>query len=379
MKTNDFDDESVSSFDSEEIEDGSGFSGVPTPSGLKDDDELNIDFDEDSEDDSNAIDGIVQERKSNSSVQDNDALKMINTFNTIQMSVIELAGLSNTVIKEVDKLLLVSEQKNEDIKDVSSEYINTYNKVKSLFKKLQDYTDLNEGFIDSVKKLENTTSSNYSNFNDELSVIAENHKYTIESNTEKIINTIDSIGKNIDTKPILKAIEKKLSEDLDKSSLKKIEGQFEKISIIYDGIVKNVDILAGSDSKKGLFYDLNDEIEDFSSKINGLKKGINWIGFGFSLVIGVCIGWYSYMITNEDRKSNLLIDFSLEQQQKFNEKFMELKNSHKGYESFLKKHGLKSKDVGFGHFENSGKPYFFYEKDKYKIYLINNKYYVELR
>ncbi len=328
------------------------------------------DYDNNEEEDNDDMQNIVDRHQMNMHIEkpnisDTDAIRMVETFNTIKTSTFELSSLSNIVIQEVQKLIELGKEKSDDISEVSKKYEESKNALAQTVKQLKDYLIDDNSVIGRLQELETKIQQNYLKFSKNMKALGDNHRSTINNSLDEINTRLDNISKGIDTEKLGKFINTELQTKINKidiTALKEVEETFKQLD---NSFKQTAQLLNGEKGgKKGLYYSLSEQLENANIYINKYRKMVNKSMITATLLIGITTGVvFTYIFTTQQYANKLNNDI-FQISRKNNNKIISIEQSNKAFKDFMIKNKFNYGDIGFGRFEKSNTPYFFYNPKK---------------
>ena len=258
--------------------------------------------------------------------------------------------MSNMAIEETKKLLALGDRKTDDIKEVLAAYEKAHK--------------LNKEYAADISKLKESISVDFKAITDELAAAQDNYKKLITSSTEKISDSMKEISDNVDLSPVKDKVAKEIAKVLKESSIEDFKKILDGFEETYFSLLENMDKLKGTADRKGIFQDINDEIENLESKLLSMKKSFNWFGYFQSGLLGLLLGAgfiYFYLEESYDKRLNdNIINQSIKLHEVYRSKLDSMREENRAYLKFKKINSI-DKNSGFGFFDDSNEPYFYYE------------------
>jgi len=308
------------------------------------------------------------------------AMKMMETFSNIHKVSNELASMVNVVIKNSNDIILLGEKKSADITEIIKKYEISYKKIQTSIREAQEYFEANKHLAESFDKASDGLEQRFVKFQEDLDEKQEEYIENILLATKKIGDSLNNIGAHIDLQPLIEAVNLQISEVVAKSSISSFEKQLERFDNIFCGMNDVVVSLIGTKDKKGTLDDFDKSLKVVNRNISEFNKKSRLMaatGFGFGgLFLGLFLGYYIFSSQFNEKMATALIDGAVKQSKEISSNYEEIRKGAEAYEKFRKKYDLKD-DSGFGYFDDTGKPYFFYDANR-KTIRFKDKIYVGL-
>lgn len=308
------------------------------------------------------------------------AMKMIETFSNIHKVSNELASMVNVVIKNSRDIIILGEKKSADITEIIKKYELSFKKIQTSIREAQDYFEANKHLAETFNKASDGLDDKFSKLQEDLNEKQEEYMENILLATKKIGDSLSNIGNHINLQPLIEAVNIQINEVMAKSSISTFEKQLERFDNLFCGMNDVVVALIGTKEKKGTLDDFDKSLRTVNlniSKFNKKSRLMAATGFGFGgLFLGLFLGYYIFSSQFNEKMASALIDGAVKQSKEISNNYEEIRKGAEAYEQFRKKYDLKS-DAGFGYFDDSGKPYFFYDANR-KTTRFKDKIYVGL-
>lgn len=308
------------------------------------------------------------------------AMKMMETFSNINKVSNELASMVNVVIKNSRDIIILGEKKSADITEIIKKYELSFKKIQTSIREAQDYFEANKHLAETFNKASDGLDDKFSKLQEDLNEKQEEYMENILLATKKIGDSLSNIGNHINLQPLIEAVNIQINEVMAKSSISTFEKQLERFDNLFCGMNDVVVALIGTKEKKGTLDDFDKSLRTVNlniSKFNKKSRLMAATGFGFGgLFLGLFLGYYIFSSQFNEKMASALIDGAVKQSKEISSNYEEIRKGSEAYEQFRKKYDLKS-DAGFGYFDDSGKPYFFYDVNR-KTTRFKDKVYVGL-
>lgn len=310
----------------------------------------------------------------------NDALKMLETFSNIHQATNELASMVNVVIKNSLDVITLGEKKVKDISEVIKQYESSYKKIVTSIQEAQEYFEANKHLAETFDKASDGLDDKFLKLQNELEIRQQDYIDKINRSTKKISDSLANIGDHINLEPLTNSINKQINDVMAKSGFNAFEKQLLRFENIFCGMNDVVIQLIGTKEKRGTLDDFDESLKTINNNLTKFNKKSTLMaatGFGAGgLFMGLFIGYFIFSSAFNEKLANSLIDGAVKQSKEISSNYEEVRKSAEAYEQFRKKYDLKD-DSGFGYFDDTGKPYFFFDANR-KTTRFKDKIYVGL-
>lgn len=310
---------------------------------------------------------------------EHEAMRMVQTFNSIYETSTDLASMMNVVIASAKEVIALGKKKSSDISQATKEYRDTYTKLEKQLKLIKDYLDTNQQMADELSSMKESLSDEFAALNTQILEAQGKYVEEIETYTGKLATVLRNLAQNIDFTSVNKNIREEVEKIVRDSAIGEMKKTFDNFDTAYFTVADALHQLAGSDSSKGLLYEFGDVVDNLDAKLAKTKRWVNWNSVAVSFLLGISLSMTAtYIYASHDyekRLNSLLVEENIRASSTWSKKYEELREASKGYMDFKMRYGLSEKE-NFGYFDDNGVPYFSFSGDR-KPFRLGDRIYVE--
>lgn len=363
-------DEEPDSGDESDVED---FESLNNVGGLADSDEEILEMSSDNEDDEDEV-------KLSGPPSENEALRMMKTFNSIYETSQELAATMNVVIANARMIISLSQKSGLDVEKIVENYNGAVLKINKQLSVAQKYFELNKKIAEELSFMKDELREEFKDLNSTIEIAQKEYIEGISSSIKNLSLKLSDFSQSMDFSAFEKVVKQEIEKVIKSSSIDRVQAAFDSVDKSFFLLEESVIRLVGADKKKGLLEEFREEVYLLEGKIKKIKLHSNISGISAAFLVGACLSgaavWFQLSVSFDKRLSLSLAEHTVNVNEAWVKKNEVLGSAHKGYDAFVKRFGINDKN-GFGYFDDTKKPYFYYDAAK-KVIQVRDKIYVEL-
>lgn len=308
MQDNDWDkpDDSEEPSDGEEteVEDFDNLNNIGGPS---DDDEEVVDVDDYEKQYGKDLDD-EDEVKLARPPSDNEALRMMKTFNSIYETSQELAATMNVVIGDGRRMMVLSQKSRADVEKIIENYNIAVVKINKQLSVAQKYFELNKKIAEELSFMKDELREEFKDLNSTITLAQDEYIENISASVKNLSLKLNDFSQNIDFSAFEKVVKQEIEKVIKSSSIDRVQAAFDSVDKSFFLLEESVVRLVGVDKKKGLLEEFREEVYLLEGKIKDIKSHSNFFSMFGVFLIGAALSaatvWF-FLSVNFDKRLSL--------------------------------------------------------------------------
>jgi hypothetical protein len=323
---------------------------------------------------------VLQEMMRNSDLgnnmpKHNELLQFLNGFEKIQQGIFKISELAYTIVNELETANKEASTITIDVSEVLKKYDAVSTQLHGVITETQKYFELNKTIVHNLAEQKRGLNEASKQAAERLSQSQKDYIDIMNRNVEIIISKIETIAKDIDLSEIKTNLQQEISKEIKTAGLSDFKTLTEQVSSALEELKKQSDYLLGNEKKDIIgaiegFGNMTDKISKNTEKIKkSIKYSFLLTGTIFGLFVGVASGVIYSASTYEERFSQELGIELRKLNDIYSQKLQEKEEALTAFKSFKRRYGLNGEKMGFGFFNDTKTPFFYYNTNmqSYKV------------
>lgn len=280
LDTDESQDELEEMIDDDDEEDVVDFESLSAPVG-----DIGGESGGDDEEDDDEEDGITFKQPP----RENEAMRMIQLFNSVYDTTTELASTMNVVIGEARKVTALSKKSGSDVEKIVENYEAAVLKINKQLNMTQKYFEVNKNIAKDLSFMKEELREEFKELNTTLLAAQREYVESISSSVAALSLKLGDFSKNIDLRGFEKVVKTEIEKVIKTSSIDRVQVAFDSIDKSFFLLEESVTKLAGVDDKKGLIEEFVEEVFTLEQKVDKMRNKSIFLSLVLSFLIGAVL------------------------------------------------------------------------------------------
>lgn len=241
---------------------------------------------------------------------ENEALRMMKTFNSIYDTATELAATMAVVISEARGVQSLAKRSSGDIKEITAAYEAGVIKINKQIAVAQKYFEINKNIAKDLSSMKDELRGEFGDLNSSFVKVHDKYIKEVTAALEGLSFKLNNFSQSMDFSGFEKVIKAEIEKVIKTSSIDRVQAAFDSVDKSFFLLEESVVRLAGADKKKGLLEEFREEVYLLDDKLKKIKFRSSFLGIAAAFLIGVAVaggGVFYYMSAEFNKQLSLAL------------------------------------------------------------------------